>query len=652
MLQRLRHYTPRTTWGRIAILIVLVLGLLLFLYSPLTPIFIISVWLAYTYLGRKFSSTYINSKILLFVVTFFTHTAVYGLLVIIFSAISDLSLQAVLFVQLLIFALLLAYETIRNPIKTLPKRVMITSADIVAIIVSVVAFLLLAVVPLVNLSVQKQHSSVLTLITGNVDYGTHLAIYNDYLGFGKVRIWNTSPTARSTGGGFYPSSWHAANAAITSVVAPSVKPGALSTAAFGFLNVFWISVLVFFSSRLAFTLYDSMNGGKRKNFATYLIFISLPLVVFYFFDIHLMRFGFFSFTPQLIAVLLLVYSLHQLLHEGIGKKSILALAVLYCSITLAAWILLLPVAAAAVIIALVVTFKRKGQTLTDMYADLLANWPIYLIAAASAFTQIWLIETVKSSSTVGLSHGLLMDGGAPIYNTWMYALLFAGIIGAILYAKDKVKDMRNSYEPTLIALAATVIFACFIFGFQTYHTSTTHYYYYKTLMLIPAILSPLGIAMLGIMVTRLKDTTLAILVAIVIPVTLVQLVPNDMGMAAFIRGSRTVSANVDNDVWIEMHNNTYPNKIVTIYFVNSGSNETSTIATLLVQANRPHNQCFTTLNSDITFMPLDSALKMLTTESLPSSCSGYNVTFKVDESYAPIVNKIEGRKYNIEFIHG
>jgi len=651
MLSGLDRYIPKKPLSYIVILLVLALGVSLFIYSPFAPIFIISICFSYAYLGRKFSSTYVDSKLLLFMLTLFTHTALFGLLVITCSAISNVSLHVVLCIELLTFALLFGYEAILSPDKHRVARKTLSASDVAALAIAIVAFLLMSAVPLLNLSVQKQHSNVLALVTGNVDYGAHLAMFNDYLDFGTVRTWDNRQPARSDTGGFYPSSWHAANATIAKVSAPSLKPGASSAVALGISNVFWLSVLVFLSVRLAFTLYDLLGRDRKKSPSVYVVMLSLSLAAIYFFTIHIQRFGFFSFTPQLIAVLLLIYTLHQLLHEGPGKASALGLAVLYCSISLAAWILLLPAVGTAVVIAVAMTTSRKRLGRTNILWEIQSNWPLYLIATASVMAQFWLILTVRSAATVTPGKGLLLDGGTPIYNPILYELLFAGLIAAVVMCK-KHKDTKP-YEPVFIITTATLLFTCLLFAFQTYSTGAVHYYYLKSLLLLPAVLTPLAIAVTGVFVYRIKDTLVALMVAILIPIAIVQLVPSDTGIVSFIHGSRIVPSSINSDIWTEMHDNFYPTKRVTMYFMNSGTNETSTIAAILVQASRPHNQCFDTLNNDITFMALDAALKKLTTNPLPNSCRGYHVVFKVDPSYAHIVKGAPASKhYDTEFVHG
>jgi hypothetical protein len=157
---------------------------------------------------------------------------------------------------------------------------------------------------------------------------------------------------------------------------------------------------------------------------------------------------------------------------------------------------------------------------------------------------------------------------------------------------------------------------------------------------------------MGTMVSRIKEAALALMLSIAIPVSIVQFIPNDPAMAAYIRGSRLVSTTINSDVWVEMHDDSYPTNKVTIYFVNSGTNETSTISTLLVQANRPYNQCFAELNKDITYKSLDLALKEIVAAPLPRACNNKQVTLKVDQSYANIVNHaITSKKYKVEFVH-
>ncbi len=618
----------------------LALVISLFVYSALLPVLLLSLYCAYSYLGRKFSTVYVDSKCTLFIIALFTHTAVFGLFVIICSAVSNISLQAVMCLELVTFGLLLAYEALRSADPQQPRRRPVMAVDVVSLGIAAAAFLLLLGIPFLNYPPGEQPSNALILITGNVDYGTHLAVFNDYLGFGSVRPWDSAQLPRSGGESFYPSSWHAANAAMTQFSIPSIHPGKSSAAALGVINVFWLCVLVFLLVRLAFTLYDLMNRNERKSIAVYVVMALLSLASVYFFVVHIQRYGFFNFTPELLAILLLLYTLHQFLSQGIGDRSALGLAALYCSISLAAWVLLLPVAAGAVLLAIAIRISRRRPSLHDIRCELSSNWPLFGIAVFSVVAQVWLVLTVKTAASVGFSQGLLADGAIPVYDQWVYGALFAGLVSAVLIWKGRADD--RPYEPVLLVASATLVMTALLFGYQTYWTGVVHYYYLKSLILLPFVLLPLGIAMAGVLVCEVKETASALVVAVLVPVAVVQLIPSDSTMVSFVRGSRVVSPGVNSDIWSEMSASEYDSKKVSIYLVSS--NFASDIATLLVQANRPLNDCFTKLRFTVIAAGIDAAVQDLTSSRLPQSCRNYDVVFKVDQDRAKFLTEDRDKK--------
>jgi hypothetical protein len=630
------------------VLSALIVFAVLCLYSWSAGIVFLSFASAYLYLGRKFSSAILETRALLLVVTTFTYTAALGLLILISSSISNVTLNTVLLIDLLIFILLLLYESFSLRSKPVTRK-LVSSGDIASLIVAIIAFYLLGVMPLLSLSAQSQHGNVLALITGNVDNASHLAIFNDYLGFGNTQIWNEHTASRGKADGFYPSSWHGANATITHAIDPSLRPGNDSAAIFGFISVFWISLLVFMVSRYAFTIYRLITK-KQTRTTLYLTIPLLTLTSFYFFFVHILRFGFFSYTPQLIAAIILMYCLHQVLREKLGSKSGLGLAVLYCAISLASWVLLLPVALGATILAVLATYSKQPLRKAPLVTELKSSWPLFMLSGLSMIAQLWLMHSVKSASSIGLGSGLLLDGGAPVYSTFIYIVLFIGLGSAILYAR-RIKQL-DFYKPVLLTSIITVLFAGALFMYQVYYTSTTHYYYYKSVWLLPTILSPIGMAMAAVYIDNVKDRLFAVLAALTLPFLLIQFLPSDTSVLAFMRGSRVVSSAIDQSMWLEMYKNAYPTNRVTIYFVNSGTAEASVTSTLLVAADRPYSSCFESLSNKIVYQDTDVALRNIISKLPPSICKGKHIVLEVDPSYRKIIKDgVHSNSYTVRFLN-
>lgn len=354
----------------------------------------------------------------------------------------------------------------------------------------------------------------------------------------------------------------------------------------------------------------------------------------------------------MIATILLAYCLHQMLRYGVGVKSGLGLAVLYCAVSLASWVLLAPVMLGATFLTVLATLYNRPLTKKSIASELVSNWSLFALSALSAVAQLWLMLGSSASAGTGIRSGLLLDGGTPIYSTFIYILLFAGLGSAIFYAQRARRELLEFYKPVLIISIVTILFAGVIFVYQAYYTGTNHYYYYKCVWLLPTLLTPIGIAMIAVCIDSIRERLFAVLAAFTIPILLIQFLPSDTSMLTFMRGSRTVSATVNTSVWKEMHRNTYPSKRVTMYFAYSGTNETSVISTLLVAANRPYNACFQNLNEKIVYEGNDKALTDIVSGPPPSVCRDKHVVLVVDPTYRDVVNSgAHSKDYTVHYLH-
>lgn len=178
-----------------------------------------------------------------------------------------------------------------------------------------------------------------------------------------------------------------------------------------------------------------------------------------------------------------------------------------------------------------------------------------------------------------------------------------------------------------------------------------HYYYYKSLLLSIIIMAPLAISAHTIYVHKIMSGSgfLAIIASFMIPFFTLQIAPLDHGVASFVRGSRSVSSTVNASIYQEMNRKEILRHSVVIYLV--GTNESSDIASLLVQANRPHNKCFDDLRlNEIIRKITQTAVKDLAHNKLPSSCRDYNVRFLIGTEYKHLVEEYTPTKFQVEII--
>jgi len=625
-------------------IIALLAGIVVLIYSPYLLVMLVSLCFTYYLLGRKLTTPYVDTKLLLVVLSIFTYTGLVALVIIISSAMLNASLNIVLLITFVLLTAFYIYEVSIVRSKT-PNRKKVGLEDSIALVVTIIAVFFIGLFPLLTSNVAQQHSNVLLTLTGNVDNGVHLAIYNDYIDSGSNRIWSESFLSRTDTGGFYPTSWHGANAAMVHAIYPKLQAGTQTIVTFSVLYIFWIGVLVFLTTKLCFSLFRGLNRSKNIAPITYLSISILMSLSVYFFTIHLLRFGFFSFIPQLLSVVLLFYCLQQVAKDGMNQKGVIGLSVVYIAISLASWILLLPVVVLALLI--VASISPNRPNLKTVHQEFTGGLPYYSVALASILAQAWLIITVKSQGTVSFIQGLLLDGGTPIYDPLVYALLFGGLVGAVYIAKKQ----KELYRPILAIVMSTLVFCSFIFIVQAYYTGTSHYYFYKSLLILPVILVPTSVAAFAVFIqkTLKKDVILALFITLLVPLSILLFIPSDKGMVSYLRGSRSVSAQVNQYIMNETVNTPYPTNKVTIFLV--GTNESSDVASLLVQANRPHNACFDDLRlKQIITKITQTAVKELDDYVLPLSCENYSVKFLVGNEYKDLLPVVSSNDFEIDLL--
>lgn len=625
-------------------IIVSLIGLSILIYSPLLLVVIISIVLTYKLLDRKFSQDYIDSRFLVIVISLFTYMSIVCLVVLISSALVETSLGVVLVISGLLIAALFIYDISIVRVNYTVRRRWFSASDGFALGVTCVALFFLGIFPLIKTGALQHHSNILITITGNVDNGTHLAIFNDYINFQTNRIWDTSHISRSSAGGFYPSSWHGANAAIVSTLSPSIKAGVDTIVAYSLVYLFWIGVLIFLSSKLCLAFFQRLRGPKRPHVASLIsIGVSLLLAV-YLFSVHLLELGFFTFIPQLIVMLLFIYCFQQIMKQGVSSKGILGLTALYAAASLAAWVLLLPAALLAIAVTLLFSVKLIRKQL--VFRELISSWPLCFIALMSIISQLWLMHRITAKSTVGLVEGLSLNGWVPIYDPLIYLVLIGGLIGAVLLSKKH----GEIYKPTLVVAISTLVTSAFIFFVQLYTTGSNHYYYYKSLLILPVILVPIGVAVLAFVINKVSrsDRGVALTLVFFIPLSILLLIPSDPSIPRYLSGARDVSPIVNQYIIQVTRKTDYPTKNVSVIL--SGTIKSSDISTLLLQANRPYSDCFEDIFSNAMNSDLSIFIKHLATYNLPAACSGYNVSFVVGTEYKHLLQSNTTHNFTIDIL--
>lgn len=617
------------------------------IYSFGLFIVLFSVGALYIYMLHKLTSPIFTSKFLVLFVTVFNYSGLLTLVNTIGSAAYNTSLNTVLLSSLVLILLLLFYELFCNKTK-IDTRPVFTKIDGISIAVATIALFTMCLLPLLQTDAFHNRNNLLVLATGNVDFGPHIGMFNDYIDIYTTQPWQSNDRVRSVLGGFYPSSWHAANAIIVKSILPSVEPGSKSLAIFGILHVIWICVLVYFITHLSFSLCNAYTKN-RSNILSTITMLLCMIIGGYFFIVNLANFGFFPYAAQLTSGILLIYLLQQLLIERVGSNSILSWAILYSALSLSLWLLLAPVFFAAVILTLVSLAYRKWLTIGNILTDLTHNLLIYLLVILSISAQIVLLRSPSSGTSVSFLDGILLTGSATKYDPLVYILLFCCLIISIFLTQKK--QLKTSLiEPFIFTATSLVLFCAVLFVIQAYSVSEPRYYFYKSLLMLPILLLPVAIALAGRVVYYIqkKDVLLACISAVSLPALVLVFVPSDTSMMAYARGARSVSAGMNTSIATSLNENQQAGR-VSIYMISHI--DASDIATTLVQSNRPYSVCVSELRKrKIHTENFEKSILSIPTVSLPSSCKNKEVTFVIDIKYKNMVTSPKNAKFSIEYL--
>lgn len=525
------------------------------------------------------------------------------------------------------------------------KRAHFRRSDFYALLIASIVTLTIILIPLF-VGGFANRSSFVSLVTGNVDDGAHLALFNDRLQFNRGIIYHTNIANLVRSPGAYPLGWYSANAVVTKALYPTIQAGSgQSLGAYIVTKVFWFFILVFVFVKAVFIFTKILGDKKRLSppGLTWAIASSLFFSVIFLSDFFL--YGFYSLFPQLIATLLLAMTMFQVDNY---RKDAHALFLALPLITILAisgsltWLLILPPVLLVILILLLQRLRYVGLSSfkTELKNNILLNFPIYILLGIALLIQYHTYTS--ASGSVSFMQGILMTGGAPIYSSLLYIFAIVGLALGVSFLNKKAVSSINSLS---ILFGSILILASIVYFIQISKIGTTAYYYYKIMSVAMIIILPIAITgyLLGIeklvkkIGLNLKQQvvlvpTVLVFVMLIIPQLL------DAQSFRYWVGDRVVSSKLNESIYQHIRaissTKDYWNKHYTLYYLPNEQLQ-SAIGTMMLKASKPSSSCFDVANFSVNIrmtLPFD-------TDSIRMDCAGkYHITIITDITEAGIIN--------------
>lgn len=567
------------------------------------PLVAVSLYLAYKLCLILITPRIANSRLFVTFIAFFFYVLILqSISLVTWLVLRDFPLS--LNIPIAFAVIVATYFPIRRIHKPAERR-MATIGDVASGIVVLVTFAIFVLFPVYNTQSHSE-ASLLNLANYNVDDGSHLGMLNARLHYNVATTSGNDADISSQvpGGISYPSGWPAANAALIQALSPSIEVGGSTLVAYILTKIFWLLFLVFVFTRTIFALYTTFSPNSPQTPA--IVWIILGSLIFTaWFVVDPFFYGFFSFLPQLITVLLFILVTIQL--ADLNKKTDKLLLYLVLPITLSvgaalSWFLLFPVFIAA----LFLTFLRRVSRLNikTVLKELTVNISrfalLYVVIVLSLVAQLYM--TLSSSST-GVSssflHSLLLNGGITTYPISFYAVILLGCVAFFFFTAKK--ELNEKLSAILSYLVVMLAFASFIYFIQLYKIHENLYYYFKVLNTVTIVAIPLAILGIAFLATVLQDKTskyVAAMCSIIIGFAIVQFAYPGAPFIGYASGSRAVSESVNQQIYstLKAHEQTasYDDGVVTIFYPSKNPilNE---VASTLVQSSKPYTKCYAAL---------------------------------------------------------
>ncbi len=515
--------------------------------------------------------------------------------------------------------------------------------DLVAITVPFMVCGVILIAPLREASGYNTQVLTMSLANGNVDDAAHIAIINDHIQFNRGIQIKSDAVGKTRNGGFYPAGWHSASAVIITSISPNIKVGIESLLAYGIQKLFWFFVMFYLFIRSCFALYALADDRKMKS-SSFIMISGLSSLLGCIFLIPIIREGFYSFIPQLIAALLALTILAQVCVEGKlkGPRGSLPLLFIVCIGGCLPWLLPLPAFMAATLLTLY--FATKGGTLRESLSGLWAavkdNAALIIFLGLALLTQLYVMSQNDSTESVSFITGIVQNGGIAKYNEMFYIFACLGFISFLVLCNKHAKKSISA----LLSLAMTLAFYCIIFYLiQMICVGMITYYFYKVLDILIVFVLPLSIIGIDLLLRKTFDNE-HINLGLTVPFTILAFsflcIGPELKTLSYSGGFREISTNTDVSLYEVLGNelseeNYHKESYVFYYTPTFERGLENELANMIAKTNMYDGKCFNDTRRYIWKTP---TIEDLIT-SIDKKCSGHNVTIVTDNFFQTTFEK-------------
>jgi len=577
-----------------------------------------------------------DSKLLILILIFFSYAILLQCAVLISWLLNrnfPLSLTPLLLLIILSVMYIYSWYIHRNnPISNLPKinKKIFNLQDVLSLLSAIVIIGIVVLPPIWSKPQYPQSTSVMSLVSGNVDDSSHLSLLNDNLQFDRGIIFKSDAQGKTRNDGFYPAGWPSISAVFIKMFYPAIQTGSASLIAYGIQKLFWFFILLYLLTRVTFILYRFLSNKKIKP-SSYVWIPSLTIFLGYTLLLPIFMEGFYSFLPQLIATLLAIPVIIQLTKEKGLHNSYRSLPFLFviCVGGCLPWLLPLPAFLLAVLALIIgITINKKLKITIKNISTIIREDILLLLLLAAAFaTQIFVMTSNHSDSSISFMQGIMLSGGITTYDKLFYIFISAGFLSSLILTNKKIR--KHTYL-LLSLIASLLLFCACIYLLQIRYMGHNEYYYFKILDILTLAATPFCIIGFGFIIDKIagngKNIFFAIILSAIFTTTLLQLIGLDSMTLDYTKGNRAFSSQIDNSILDELNSHisqaNYFNKNYTFYYIPYTNfyfqNE---VAGMMAKSNTPDSNCFSSIRHSIwKTPPINQLLNDIATE-----CKGYYI---------------------------
>jgi hypothetical protein len=379
--------------------------------------------------------------------------------------------------------------------------------DIVAIIMSLAIFF--SVIFSSHIFTNELFNNNFHFLISGSDDSTHQKMFEQKIIYNKGVINQTSVHTRVSEDSFYPTGWHAANAAITQAFYPSISPGNQTLVAYAISKLFWFFVLLVIFCRTVLILYKRVIKNKLSLINQLWLICSLYIIgrltvggVY--------EAGAYSFIPQLISGLLIIVLLLQFSqrkNELTNQQGNLFLITITAIGGCLSWVLVLPAFSVAILSIAILTIRntQSWKVIRGLFTKPLYVIPLFISVTAVAAQLYIMFSPHPVGTSVSFVDGINLSGPVVTRGVEFYIFLVVGLVIclSVLYRLD-----RTYFKYLLLALIPLFVFSQLISVIQIMTVGINNYYYFKVLTLLLVLILPLSIVGFMFLIDKLEHKKL------------------------------------------------------------------------------------------------------------------------------------------------